>query len=380
MPKNESETVNVVDRVEGKRDGKKSSPRGASNTERVSAPAALEANTPSSATDAPEVQPVEPEVHGHDLETVEKKEQVEDQIWISDVVTAPGIAPAQILDVESPEDQAQESLADMVGRSAGLKAAMASKSAPPAVASDSNTVANRPTADEKVAFIRGIIIATVAGALDQIGLYLIQHEFGGDFKEALKQDRYKAPLTKLAGHKDMPPSFTRQRLGECVRGASVGTEMEEDLGLKRDSLDFYKRVEASRVKNREQRVELIMRALAEGLTVKKVREEAAKLTGKVTSRDRRLVEVVMKQLVGDPCRPSVQEDTREFLQDKNRLNEVLTAGETAKLLNYCEKFREKTAESQEFLQTLENTLSEIFVEKRQVGESEPEEALSTTSA
>ena len=79
----------------------------------------------------------------------------------------------------------------------------------------------------------------------------------------------------------------------------------------------------------------------------------------------------MKQLVGG--RLTEDEDTREFLLDKDRLKAALSAGETAKLLGDSEKLREKSAEDQAFLQRFEKILEEIFVEKR-LGGSKPEKA------
>ena len=214
------------------------------------------------------------------------------------------------------------------------------------------------------------MIATVAGALDQVGTYLIQHEFGGDFKKALKNDPYKdTSLNELGNHKDQP--LSRQKLAECVRGTAVGIEMG-DLGMKRDSIDFYKRVEISRIRNRDDRVKLILMAEAQKLTVKEVREELKRLTRKVISTDRDLGEAVMKQLVGG--RLTADADTRDFLLDKDRLKAALSAGETAKLLGDSEKLREKSAEDQAFLRQFEKILEEIFVEKRRQ-EAQPEKAL-----
>ncbi len=239
----------------------------------------------------------------------------------------------------------------------------------PAVTDSPVITTLQPTLNEKVAFITGVVIATIANALDQVGMYLIQHEFGGDLKKALKKDPYKGTsLNELAKHKDQP--LSRQTLADCVRGAGVGMEMEE-LGMKRDSIDFYKRVEISRIVNRDARVKLIMMAEAQKLTVKEIRDEVKRQTRKVVSTDRDLSETVMKQLVGR--RLPEDKDTREFLLDKDRLKVSLSAGEAAKLLGDSEKLREKSAEDQAFLKQFEKILEEIFVEKR-LGEAMPEKA------
>ena len=53
--------------------------------------------------------------------------------------------------------------------------------------------------------------------------------------------------------------------------------------MNRDSIDFYKRVEVSRVRNRDDRVKLILMAEAQKLTVKEIRDEVKRQTRKVVS-------------------------------------------------------------------------------------------------
>ena len=172
------------------------------------------------------------------------------------------------------------------------------------------------TLDEKAAFIRETVFVTVANASDRVGEFLGQTEFEGDYKKALSKDPYKGTsLNELGNHKDQP--LSRQRLAECVRGYAVGTEMEEELGMERDSIDFYKRVEISRIINRDDRMKLILMAEAQKLTVKEIREEVKRQTRKVVSTDRDLSEAVMKQLMGG--RLAGDQDIRDFLLDKDRL-------------------------------------------------------------
>lgn len=229
-----------------------------------------------------------------------------------------------------------------------------------------------PTLDDKAAVIGGMVsevVETVGKTSDEVGKYLTHTEFEGNWKKALQKDPYKGTsLNELANHPAQP--LTRQRLAECIRGYAVGEEMEE-LGLKRVSLDFYKRVEISRLMNRDDRVKLIQMAEAKKFTVKQIREEVKKLTRKLVSTDKDLSQTVLKQLVGG--RLTEDKDTREFLHDKNRLKAALSSGETAKFLGESEKFREKSAEDHAFLQRFEKILEEIFVEKR-LGEAMPEKA------
>jgi hypothetical protein len=231
----------------------------------------------------------------------------------------------------------------------------------------------KPTLDEEAAFIRGIVAKTVAGAMDQVGIYLLQHEFGGDIKKALSKNRYKGTsLNDLASHEDQP--LSRQTLTDCILGAAVGTEMERDMGLERDAIHFFTRAAMARVDDREKRQDLIRKTVAEKLTVKAVRNEVKKLTGKEIPTDKGLGDSVLKQLAGG--RLSDDQETRDFLLDKGRLKKALSAGEMAKLLAGSEDFRAKSSQDQLFLQHCEVIVAEAFVEKRQE-EGQPEKAQTT---
>lgn len=229
----------------------------------------------------------------------------------------------------------------------------------------------RPTFRQKVAHILGIVVGAIVGALDDIGLHLLDWEFGGNFENALKKDPYKdTSLTELARHKDIP--FTRQRLAECLRAAAVGREMEA-MGEKYDSVDFYKRVELSRVRNQEVRLKLARRVLDEHLTVKMVRDEVRKLSGRKTSADSRLGKAVIRQL-GEMARLSVDDETTEFLLDKDRLKAALNEGERGDLLKHCRKFGETINVCRDLLTQLEKTVVESFKE------AEPQPAIEEISS
>jgi hypothetical protein len=99
-----------------------------------------------------------------------------------------------------------------------------------------------------------------------------------------------------------------------------------------------------------------------------------KLTGKHIPADKRLVKSLIRQL-REVARLTADDDTREFLLDKNRLKEALDKGEIAQLLDSSEDFRKASAQSQDVLQQLESTLEEIVLERRQDGEEAPKKAL-----
>ena len=166
--------------------------------------------------------------------------------------------------------------------------------------------------------------------------------------------------------------MSRQRLAECIRSAGVGAELES-LGLHLDWLTFFHKVEISKLKNPEIRVQLAMEAHEKELTVNEVRDRVKKLTGKTISSDKQMVKTLIRQLK-DVARLTVDDDTREFLLDKDRLKEALDKGETAQLLDSSEKFRKASAESREVLQQLETTLEDIVLERRQDQEDGPDKA------
>lgn len=229
----------------------------------------------------------------------------------------------------------------------------------------------RPTVKEMVDEVKRLIVEFVGKGLEAIGSYLLTYVFDGNFKKALSKDPYKGTsLNDLARHKEMP--LSRQRLGECIRSAGVDAELES-LGHHLHRLTFYHKVEISRIKNSEVRVQLALEAHEKELTVQEVRDKVKKLTGKTISADKRMVKTLIRQLK-EVAQLTADDDTREFLLDKDRLKEALDKGETAQLLDSSEKFRKASAESREVLQQLETTLEDIVLERRQDQEDGPNKA------
>ena len=228
----------------------------------------------------------------------------------------------------------------------------------------------KPTVSQMVAKVKTFLVTYVIMGLEAIGAYLLENVFDGNYKKALSKDPYKGTsLTDLADHPDMP--LSRQRLGECIRVAGVTQEFKA-FGLNLDFLTYYHKLEVSKLKSSEERLKLAQEAQTKTLTVKEVRDRVRKLTGKATTADKRMAQAVIKQL-GVFSQMSVDEDTQEFLKDKERLKAALSTGETAKLLDHSEKFREAVGESQEILHRLEKTLVEIVVERRRGDRTEHEE-------
>jgi hypothetical protein len=219
----------------------------------------------------------------------------------------------------------------------------------------------KPTVSQMVAQVKTILVTSVIIGLEKIGDYLVQHVFEDDFKKELSKDPYKGTsLSDIADHEDMP--LSRQRLGECIRVAAFTRELRA-LGEDSVSLPYYPKLEISRLRPQEARLELAREAHNEKLTVREVRERVKKMTRKTLSADKRMAQAIIKQL-GVFSQMSVDDDTRAFLMDKDRLKEALSKGETAQLLDNSEKFRDAFSESEEILPRMEETLVEIVVGRR----------------
>jgi hypothetical protein len=279
----------------------------------------------------------------------------------------------QVQETVPPLSQAPESMTDLLHQYAEQDRAdiEAWEKNSNALVGAPGVAADRPTVKEMVDEVKRLIVEFVGKGLEAIGAYLLVNVFDGNFKKALSKDPYKGTsLNDLARHKEIP--LSRQRLAECIRSAGVGAELES-LGLHLDWLTFFHKVEISKLKNPEIRVQLAREAHEKELTVNEVRDRVKKLTGKSISSDKQMVKTLIRQL-RDVARLTADDDTREFLLDKDRLKEALDKGETAQLLDSSEKFRKASAESREVLQLLETTLEDIVLERRQDQEDGPDKA------
>jgi hypothetical protein len=212
--------------------------------------------------------------------------------------------------------------------------------------------------------IREVIVMSVSYALLIIGYYLLALFFDNDEKKALSKNPFKeTSLNELARHRDMP--FGRQRLGECVKAAAV------DMELRRRgrtlSLTFYLLNEIARIKNSDLRVQIAEEAFARKLSLVEVKKKVDQLLGKTTSEDRRIGKTVIRQLK-ELVRLSTDEETQQFLMNKDRLKAAFGTGETVKLLDYSRQFRKGLTQSQNVLKQMEVTLADIVVENAKTDE------------
>jgi hypothetical protein len=232
------------------------------------------------------------------------------------------------------------------------------------------------TVDQMAKDIKGIVFTAVFHAYLLIGYYLSAVFFGNDESKVFSKNPYKdTSLSDLARRRDIP--LSRQKMGDCIKAASVDLELRKG-GHHLDSLAFTHLLEVSRLKNREQRIQVAQDADARRLTAAELKKEINVILGKGASEDKRIGKTVTKQL-GELVKMSRDEETRQFLLDKDRLKAALSTKETAHLLEQSEKFRETVEESQQLLRQLENTLIEIMVEKRKVDKPESAEEPSESS-
>jgi hypothetical protein len=196
-------------------------------------------------------------VERHDGHAVMQKADINEEGAASTLNTASNIGSSS----ESLLKAQEESMTDMIqrfeeqdrNRNAGSDVSASlpvAASTPPSV---------RPTVKEMVDEVKKLIVEFVGKGLEAIGAYLLTNVFDGNFKKALSKDPYKGTsLNDLARHKEMP--LSRQRLSECIRAAGVSAELNS-LGLDLDSLTVYHKVELSRIKNPELRVQLARRLM-----------------------------------------------------------------------------------------------------------------------
>jgi hypothetical protein len=360
----EIDRIQVEERLEGKKVGK--AEKNASGKSEAGTKASQAEDKPI-AKDETDVQAAEPagpvaDQGASDEEGQEATEESEILSVLQRLEDGPDEGFAQLF-----SDAANEDIAGAEVVPANLPAAKTGSSSP----------GTRPTVKQMVDKINGLIVTYVGMGLGAIGAYLLMYVFDGNHKKALSKDPYKGTsLNDLARHKDMP--LSRQRLAECVRAAALDKELAAS-GLNSDILSFHHKVEISKVRSQEARAKLAQKAVADGLTVREVRDRVKQLTGRSSSEDKRLAHTLIKQmrrLAG----VTVDEDTREFLADKNRLKAALSTGEAASLLEHSERFRDSIMESGQVLQRFEKTLVQLVIEARQEDDAEAKpEADETTS-
>jgi hypothetical protein len=352
MTKEKFEPARIIGKVDTKKDDKGNSPDENSGIEPQPGRASQETGLEAAVTQDPAKSTIEQPLVGAKGITTNSD-------------TPSQAPPNDLSETAPPADQAQKSATGLIDRYAEQD------STNPSVYLPEEVPAARPTVKEMVDQVKRFIAVYVAMGLDAIGAYLLTNVFDGNFKKALSKDPYKGTsLNDLAKHKEMP--LSRQRLAECIRAAAVGAELES-LGLHLTWLTFYHKVEISRIKNPEMRMQVAVEAHEKELTVNEVRDKVKKLTGKSISADKRMVKTLIRQL-RDVARLTADDETREFLLDKDRLKEALDKGETAQLLDSSEEFRKASAESRDVLQQLETTLEDIVLERRQDGGEGPEKA------
>jgi hypothetical protein len=298
-----------------------------------------------------------------------KEPGVEAQVIEPEIVASPDIAFVELRDAEPTEEQPAQPLGELIRRSAAeaKPGTEANNANLPAIKSGADSPEARPTVNQMVIEIKGFISSYVGKGLGIIGAYLLTHVFEGNYKKALSKDPYKGTsLNDLARHKEMP--LSRQRLGECIRAAAVSQELVAS-GINADDLSYYHKVEISKVRSPEARVNLAKKVIADSLTVRETSDRVRQLIGKPISQDKRLAQSLVKQM-RRLSGITANEDIREFLSDKDRVKAALSTGEAATLLDHSEKFRGSIAESGEVLQQFEKTLVEMVVEARQDGTAE----------
>jgi hypothetical protein len=127
-------------------------------------------------------------------------------------------------------------------------------------------------------------------------------------------------------------------------------------------LNFDHFLQVSRLKKREQRLEIARVAQENKLTSNELKKVIDGMLGKTPSQDKQIGRTLIRQL-REFVRLTSDEDVQAFLADKER-SAVLDNTEIAQLLDFSAKFRETLPESEDMLRQLETNLRDNFLDKQ----------------
>lgn len=215
------------------------------------------------------------------------------------------------------------------------------------------------TINEAAQDIQIIVFSAVSNILMFLGYYLLVVFFDKDPAKAFSRNPKKqTSLNELAQQKGMP--FTRQRLSECVRCAALDMALRR-MGLHLDSLTYYHYAEISKLPKLQDQIALAQLVELQRLTAGEVKERVGKQLGKISSEDKRIAKAVMRN-VGDILRMLTDEETQDFLKDKERMKAAFEPTESTALLGNIRKLKKKIPVTEALFTDLEPSLLDLLRE------------------
>jgi hypothetical protein len=215
------------------------------------------------------------------------------------------------------------------------------------------------TINEAAQDIHIIVLSAVSNILMFLGYYILVAFFDKDPTKAFSRNPKKqVSLNELAQQKGMP--FTRQRLSECVRCAALDMALRQ-MGLHLDSLTYYHYAEAVKLPKLKDQIALAQLAELQRLTAGEVKERVGKQLGKTSSEDKRIAKAVMRN-VGDILRLLTDEETQDFLKDKERMKAAFEPTESTALLGNIRKLKKKIPVTEALFTDLEPSLLDLLRE------------------
>lgn len=215
------------------------------------------------------------------------------------------------------------------------------------------------TINEAAQDIQIIVFSAVSNILMFLGYYLLVAFFDKNPAKAFSRNPKKqTSLNELAQQKGMP--FTRQRLSECVRCAALDMALRK-MGLHLDSLTYYHYAEISKLPKLKDQIALAQLAELQRLTAGEVKERVGKQLGKISSEDKRIAKAVMRN-VGDILRLLTDEETQDFLKDKERMKAAFEPTESTALLGNIRKLKKKIPVTEALFTDLEPSLLDLLRE------------------
>jgi hypothetical protein len=215
----------------------------------------------------------------------------------------------------------------------------------------------------------------VAWSAENTGHYLLLYAFKGDIQQVFSKrpNKGKRSLSEIA--RQLEGLMTRRQLSDCVKAAAFDKDAEAKK-MQFPRLTFSHKLFLARVKDPDDRFALAKKANENGFTVKQVKEHVQELNTGVSSEDRALGKVVIRQ-VADLVRLSTDRETREFLKDRSRLKAALKKADRLRMLEATEDAQTHIESSKQLLAELEETLVEIIHVKDSDDDSDSEEGSSS---
>lgn len=223
------------------------------------------------------------------------------------------------------------------------------------------------TPSEIALSVESMLGQTLEYGFEQVSRYLYVYVFKCDRHQAFskKPNKGKRSLAEVARHLD--GRVSRQWLADGVRAVAFEEEAQAQ-GIDLSSFSFSHKVALAKLKDPTQMLSVAKEAVEKRYTVQQIKERVLEVNTGLSSADKALGKVVMRQ-VGDLVRFSTDKETLAFLRNKERLAAALKKADRLKLLGHIEDANQDVENLRDLLRELEDSLVEITVSQKRSGTS-----------